>query len=80
MSRSKFLATANSRAAFGLVNDVVESLVRLQNCEKARGEIFNVGGTEEVSMLKLARARGADARLEIPDRANSLRPGVCAGL
>jgi UDP-glucose 4-epimerase len=29
--------------------------VRLQNCPKARGEIFNVGGTEDVSILKLAR-------------------------
>jgi UDP-glucose 4-epimerase len=37
------------------VSDAVEALVRLQNCPKARGEIFNVGGTEEVSILKLAR-------------------------
>jgi UDP-glucose 4-epimerase len=37
------------------VGDAVEALVRLQNCEKARGEIFNVGGTEETSMLQLAR-------------------------
>ena len=37
------------------VGDAVEALVRLQNCPKARGEIFNVGGTEEVSILKLAR-------------------------
>ena len=29
--------------------------MRLQNCPKARGEIFNVGGTEEVSILELAR-------------------------
>jgi hypothetical protein len=32
---------------FCLVNDVVEALVRLQDCNKARGEIFNIGGTEE---------------------------------
>src|SRR5471030_2739258 len=31
---------------FCLVNDVVEALVRLQDCKKARGEIFNIGGTE----------------------------------
>jgi UDP-glucose 4-epimerase len=37
------------------VGDAVEALVRLQNCLPARGEIFNVGGTEEVSILKLAR-------------------------
>jgi len=40
---------------FGLVYDVVEALVRLQNCPRARGEIFNIGGTEEVSILELAR-------------------------
>jgi len=37
------------------VGDAVEALVRLQHCPKARGEIFNVGGTEEVSILKLGR-------------------------
>jgi UDP-glucose 4-epimerase len=45
---------AQSRC-FGLVHDVVEALVRLQNCPQARGEIFNIGGTEEVSILELAR-------------------------
>lgn len=40
---------------FCLVNDAVEALVRLKNCRKARGEIFNVGGTEEISILKLAQ-------------------------
>lgn len=40
---------------FCLVHDVVESLVRLQNCPAARGEIFNIGGTEEVSILQLAQ-------------------------
>jgi UDP-glucose 4-epimerase len=40
---------------FCLVHDVVEALSRLQNCQKARGEIFNVGGTEEVTILELAK-------------------------
>ncbi|SRR5579885_90556 len=40
---------------FCLVNDVVEALVRLQLCPAARGEIFNIGGTEEISILNLAR-------------------------
>jgi UDP-glucose 4-epimerase len=40
---------------FCSVADVVEALVRLQNCPAARGGIFNVGGTEEVSILELAR-------------------------
>jgi UDP-glucose 4-epimerase len=40
---------------FSLVTDVVEALVRLPANPAARGEIFNIGGTEEVSMLELAR-------------------------
>jgi UDP-glucose 4-epimerase len=45
---------AQSRC-FGFVHDVVESLVRLQHCPAARGEIFNIGGTEEVSIHQLAQ-------------------------
>ena len=45
---------AQSRC-FCLVHDVIESLVRLQRCKKAHGEIFNIGGTEEVSILNLAK-------------------------
>lgn len=40
---------------FCYVNDAVEALVRLQDCPGARGEVFNVGGIEEVSILELAR-------------------------
>jgi UDP-glucose 4-epimerase len=39
---------------FGYVADAVEALVRLLNCPAARGEIFNVGSTEEVSIRHLA--------------------------
>jgi UDP-glucose 4-epimerase len=39
---------------FCQVGDAVEALVRLQNCASARGQIFNVGGTEEVSIRALA--------------------------
>ena len=39
---------------FCAVQDTVEALVRLQNCPAARGEIFNVGATEEVSIGRLA--------------------------
>jgi UDP-glucose 4-epimerase len=59
---------AQSRC-FCLVNDVVEALVRLQDCGKARGEIFNIGGTEEVSMLELAqlvvKTLGSKSRIEL---------------
>ena len=53
---------------FCLVHDVVESLVRLQLCGKARGEIFNIGSTEEVSILELAklvvRTLGSKSKIE----------------
>jgi UDP-glucose 4-epimerase len=39
---------------FCAVQDTVEALVRLQNCTAARGEIFNVGSTEEISIGRLA--------------------------
>ncbi len=45
---------AQSRC-FCLVHDVVEALVRLQKNDAARGEIFNIGGTEEISILDLAK-------------------------
>jgi UDP-glucose 4-epimerase len=40
---------------FGFVQDTVEALVRLAATPAARGEVFNVGGTEEVTILELAR-------------------------
>lgn len=36
------------------IDDTVEALVRLQNCPAARGEVFNVGNTEEVTIRGLA--------------------------
>ena len=51
----KVFGDGRQTRCFCLVNDVVEALVRLQDCRQARGEIFNIGGTEEVSMLELAR-------------------------
>jgi UDP-glucose 4-epimerase len=39
---------------FCYVNDTVEALVRLQNCAAAKGEIFNVGSFEEISIRELA--------------------------
>jgi UDP-glucose 4-epimerase len=39
---------------FCAVQDAVEALVRLQNCPAARGEVFNIGSTEEISIGRLA--------------------------
>jgi len=40
---------------FCYVSDAVEALIRLQNCPAARGQVFNVGSTEELSILGLAQ-------------------------
>ena len=39
---------------FTLVNDVVDSLVELAKTDKAIGQVVNIGGIEEVSMMELA--------------------------
>ena len=69
---------AQSRC-FCLVHDVVEALLRLQNCEKARGEIFNIGGTEEVSIRQLAqlvvKTLGSKSKIERIPYAQAYAPG-----
>lgn len=37
------------------VSDTVEALIRLQNCPYAEGQIYNVGSSEEISILELAQ-------------------------
>jgi UDP-glucose 4-epimerase len=55
--------------------------VRLQNCEKARNEIFNIGGTEEISILELAKlvvkTLGSKSKIELVpyDKAYPPLPG-----
>jgi UDP-glucose 4-epimerase len=39
---------------FCFVNDTVEALIRLQNCPAARGQVVNVGSTDEISIKDLA--------------------------
>jgi UDP-glucose 4-epimerase len=40
---------------FCYVGDTVEALIRLSNCPAARGQVFNVGGTEEITIAELAQ-------------------------
>lgn len=40
---------------FCYVADTVEALIRLRNTPSARGEVFNVGSTQEVTILTLAQ-------------------------
>jgi UDP-glucose 4-epimerase len=75
----KVFGDGRQTRCFCLVNDVVESLVRLQDCRKARGEIFNIGGTEEVSMLELARlvvkTLGSKSKIELIPYDRAYAPG-----
>jgi UDP-glucose 4-epimerase len=50
----KVFGDGRQTRCFCLVHDVVEAMIRLQQCSKARNEIFNIGGTEEVSIRELA--------------------------
>ncbi len=62
------------------MNDVVEALVRLQDCPAARGEIFNIGGTEEISMLELAKlvvaTLASKSEIELVPYAQAYAPSV----
>ena len=64
---------------FCLVNDVVEALARLKDCNAARGEIFNIGGTEEVSILELAelvlKTLGSKSKIELVPYDKAYAPG-----
>ena len=75
----KVFGDGKQSRCFGFVPDVVEALVRLQNCPKARGEIFNIGGTEEVSMLELAqlvvKTLGSKSKIELIPYDQAYAPG-----
>ncbi len=50
----KVYGSGRQTRCFCYVQDTVEALVRLQNCPSARGEVFNVGNSEEISIMSLA--------------------------
>jgi UDP-glucose 4-epimerase len=50
----KVFGDGQQSRCFCWVGDTVEALVRLQNCPAARGQVFNVGGTEEINIRDLA--------------------------
>ncbi len=64
---------------FCYVLDTVEALVRLQNSPAARGEVFNIGGTEEISILDLAKrvieTLGSSSPIEFVPYAEAYAPG-----
>jgi UDP-glucose 4-epimerase len=75
----KVFGDGQQSRCFCLVHDVVEALVRLQNCEKTRGEIFNSGGTEEISILELAKlvvkTLGSKSKIELIPYDKAYAPG-----
>jgi nucleoside-diphosphate-sugar epimerase len=64
---------------FCYVMDTVEALVRLQNCAAARGEVFNVGSTEEISIRGLAESvieiLGSKSKVELVPYSEAYAPG-----
>jgi len=75
----KVFGDGKQSRCFCFVHDVVESLVRLQKNPKARGEIFNIGGTEEVSILELAKlvvkTLGSRSKIELIPYDQAYAPG-----
>jgi len=75
----KVFGDGNQSRCFCLVHDVVESLVRLQKSKKARGQIFNIGGTEEISILELAKlvvkTLGSKSKIELIPYDQAYAPG-----
>ena len=61
------------------MRDTVEALVRLQNTPAARGEIFNIGGTEEITIVELAKlvteTLGSRSAIEFVPYAQAYAPG-----
>lgn len=61
------------------VNDTVEALMRLQNTPAARGQVVNVGSTEEISIQDLAkrvvRLVGSRSEVRFVPYAEAYRPG-----
>jgi UDP-glucose 4-epimerase len=64
---------------FCYVRDTVESLIRLRTCPAARGEVFNIGGTEETSILALAElviaAVNSSSQIEFLPYTQAYAPG-----
>ncbi len=51
---------------FSFISDVIDALCGLLECKEAEGEIFNIGGTEEISIRKLAELVKATAGSRSP--------------
>ncbi len=61
------------------VSDTVEALMRLQSCPNARGQVFNIGSTEEVTIRELAakviEILGSRSKIEFIPYSQAYEPG-----
>jgi len=75
----KVFGDGKQTRCFCHVADTVEALVRLQNCQGARGEVFNVGSSEEISIGELAqlviRTLRSASRVEFVPYEKAYTPG-----
>ena len=64
---------------FCSVNDTIEALTRLADCPTAPGNIFNIGSTEEVSILELANRiidiTGSESEIKLIPYEKAYEPG-----
>jgi UDP-glucose 4-epimerase len=64
---------------FCYVRDTVEALVRLANCPTARGQVFNVGSTDEITISDLAskvvQALHSNSPIQLVPYSQAYEPG-----
>jgi len=64
---------------FCFVQDTIEALTRLAACPEARGGVFNVGSTEEITILELAKlvieSLSSKSPIELVPYAEAYAPG-----
>jgi UDP-glucose 4-epimerase len=75
----KVFGDGKQSRCFGFVTTWWRRWCVCRNCEKARGEIFNIGGTEEVSILELAKlvvkTLGSKSKIELIPYDQAYAPG-----
>lgn len=75
----KVFGDGTQTRCFCYVKDTVEALVRLQNCPTGQGEVFNVGGSEEISIGQLAKlvihVVGSSSTVEVVPYGKAYAPG-----
>lgn len=64
---------------FCYVKDTIEAMIRLQGCAAARSHVFNIGGTEEISIVDLAKlvitTLGSKSKIQFVPYEKAYEPG-----